>query len=308
MGGPDPALELRDVTYRYPRSRLGVASVSLEVPTGSIFGLLGVNGAGKTTLMRLMAGLLAPATGSVRCLGHDLRTHRRALLARVGSLIEVPSVYAHLTGREHLRVFAAYTASPPSEIERVLDLVNLRALAQRKVSSYSLGMRQRLGLATALLHDPAILLLDEPTNGLDPFGIADMRTLLLRLVQEHEKTVVVSSHVLAEVERTATHVALLHLGSIRFQGTIAALTHAATQERVLRLNVSSPARAARLLGIPCPANGAATSLEVTVRHRAEVADTVRRLVLAGIDVFEAREVRSLEHDFFALLEEGSDAR
>ena len=206
-----PAYEVSGATYVYRGSAAGVHDVSLTIPRGTIYGLLGVNGAGKTTLMRLMLGLLEPQRGSIRCLGDAIgaSTHRR-----VGSLIENPSLYLHLTAREHLRVFAEYNRVPHARIDEVLALVDLR---DGIVSRFSLGMKQRLALATALLHDPEVLVLDEPANGLDPLGIVSLRELLLRLAADG-KTVVISSHLLAEVEKLATHMAVIHEGRIRFDG------------------------------------------------------------------------------------------
>ena len=301
------ALGLSAVTYTYPKSRSGVRDVTLAVPSGSIYGLLGVNGAGKTTLMRLMIGLLEPQHGEVRCMGEDLAADRRARLSHIGSLVETPSVYAHLTGREHLRIFAEYTSAPRRAVDEALDLVGIADAGGRLVGQYSLGMKQRLALATALLHDPSILVLDEPTNGLDPVGIAVMRDLLVLLSRERAKTIVVSSHQLAEVQRTATHVGIVHGGELRFEGTIGEL--GAATEGTLRLRVSSPGRAAELLGAHATVDIEGGVVRVAAGDEASAAAAIRRLVEAGVDVFEAvPEAGSLERDFLRVVEDESNAR
>ena len=198
-------IELEGVTYVYARTDSGVRDVTLTVPPGSIYALLGPNGAGKTTLMKLMAGLLRPQKGGLKPAPH------------VGTLIEAPSLYEHLTGYEHLCVFAEYENVGRASARPVLDRVGLAPAADRRVYHYSLGMKQRLGLATALLHDPPLLILDEPTNGLDPEGIVGMRRLLAEL-REAGKTIIVSSHLLAEVEKVATHIAVIDGGRVRFEG------------------------------------------------------------------------------------------
>ena len=236
-------------------------------------------------------------------MGEDLAADRRARLSHIGSLVETPSVYAHLTGREHLRIFAEYTSAPRRAVDEALDLVGIADAGGRLVGQYSLGMKQRLALATALLHDPSILVLDEPTNGLDPVGIAAMRDLLVLLSRERAKTIVVSSHQLPEVQRTATHVGIVHGGELRFEGTIGEL--GAATEGTLRLRVSSPERAAELLG----AHATAEDLEggvvrVAAGDEASAAAAIRRLVEAGVDVFEAvREAGSLELDFLRVVED-----
>lgn len=210
-------------------------SVDLDVPSGSIFGFLGPNGAGKTTLIRCMMGLLRPTQGQITINGHDLRTNRRQALASVGAIVETPALYPNLTGRENLDIARHLTGSSPRDVAHVLDQVELSRDAHRKVGHYSLGMRQRLGLARALLPRPKLLVLDEPANGLDPAGIRDMRHLIRRLPEEANTTVFMSSHLLSEVEQTATHLALLRSGEVLFQGSLEALL--ATRPRRIRLEV-----------------------------------------------------------------------
>ncbi|MBS1502676.1 MAG: ATP-binding cassette domain-containing protein [Bacteroidetes bacterium] len=197
-----------------------VKSLSLQVPEGSIYGFLGPNGAGKTTTIKLLLNLLKTDQGSIRIFGKDLVANRISILSQIGSLIEQPAIYSHLSGRENLVNRALLLQVPESRVDEMLTLVRLKEAANKKAGKYSLGMKQRLGIALALLPDPQLLILDEPTNGLDPNGIIEVRELLIRLVSQHKKTVFVSSHLLAEVERMATHVGIIDKGELLFQGSI----------------------------------------------------------------------------------------
>jgi len=204
-----------------------VKSLSLKVPQGSIYGFLGPNGAGKTTTIKLLLNLLQIQQGSIRIFNLDLPSNRLKILAEVGSLIEQPAIYLHLTGRENLLNRALLLQVATKRVDEMLELVHLREAANKKTGQYSLGMKQRLGIALALLSDPKLLILDEPTNGLDPNGIIEIRELLVSLVRDHQKTVFISSHLLAEIEKMATHVGILNHGSLLFQGSIQDLEAAA---------------------------------------------------------------------------------
>jgi len=197
-----------------------VKSLSLQVPEGSIYGFLGPNGAGKTTTIKLLLNLLKTDQGSIHVFNQELQSNRISILSQIGSLIEQPAIYLHLSGRENLVNRALLLEVPEKRVDEMLDLVHLTDAANKKAGKYSLGMKQRLGIALALLSDPKLLILDEPTNGLDPNGIIEVRELLIRLVTKHKKTVFVSSHLLAEVERMATHVGIIHKGEMLFQGSI----------------------------------------------------------------------------------------
>ncbi|MGC2192100.1 MAG: ABC transporter ATP-binding protein [Candidatus Dormiibacterota bacterium] len=201
-------------------SKIAVEHLNLEVHSGEIFGFLGPNGAGKTTTMRMALGLIHPSSGWVEVFGQDVARHGSAVLPKVGPLVETPALYLHLSGRDNLRVFAAPLGGvPASRIDALLELVDLRERQRDKVGTYSLGMRQRLGLATSLLHDPELLVLDEPANGLDPAGIKSIRSLLHEL-RDAGKTVFISSHVLGEVERLCDRVGILRQGKLIQVGPI----------------------------------------------------------------------------------------
>lgn len=223
-----------------------VKSVSLRVPAGSIFGFLGPNGAGKTTTIKLLLNLLHADSGSIHIFGQEIKANRIAVLGQIGSLIEQPAIYAHMTGRENLRNRALLLQLPHSRVEEMLALVQLKAAADKKAGRYSLGMKQRLGIALALLSDPQLLILDEPTNGLDPNGIIEIRQLLLKLVHEHGKTVFISSHLLGEIDKMATHVGIINNGEMLFQGSLEELE--AMSKPLVQIEIAgNPAEAAAVI-------------------------------------------------------------
>jgi len=197
-----------------------VKSLSLQVPEGSIFGFLGPNGAGKTTTIKLLLSLLKIQEGSIEIFGQELQGNRIKILSQIGSLIEQPAIYTHLTGKENLINRARLLQVPVNRADDMLKLVHLTDASHKKAGDYSLGMKQRLGIGLAMLADPKLLILDEPTNGLDPNGIIEIRELLIKLVREQGKTVFVSSHLLAEIERMATHVGIINHGAMLFQGSV----------------------------------------------------------------------------------------
>ena len=301
-GGP-AAVETQELTRRFGRVA-AVAGLGLRVPRGSVYGFLGPNGAGKTTTIRLLLGLLAPNAGEIRLWGTPLsRGSRGVLLRRVGALVETPSLYPHLTGCENLRVTQMLLGLPKSCIEPALRTVRLTADAGRPVRGYSLGMRQRLGLALALLSEPELLVLDEPTNGLDPAGIQEMRDLIRALPAERGITVFLSSHLLREVEQVATHVGIVQGGRLVFQGSLAALQARARETEGLVVEVGDQALAARTLkaaGLDFRAVGGGT-LTLPVALPEEVARVNALLVGAGVPVYRlAPERATLEETFLRL--------
>ena len=215
----DIVLRTNNLTKQYGK-RIAVKNLNLEVRRGEIMGFLGPNGAGKTTTIRMALGLIAPTTGSVEILGQEVATHGSRILPRVGALVETPALYLYMSGRNNLRAVASVLGGvPASRIDAVLDLVGLRARQKDRVRTYSLGMKQRLGVAIALLQDPDLLILDEPANGLDPAGIVEMRDLMHRLTAE-DKTVFISSHLLTEVQQICTRVSIINLGELVKVSTI----------------------------------------------------------------------------------------
>jgi ABC-2 type transport system ATP-binding protein len=217
--------------------QLAVDGLDLTVPEGAIYGFLGANGAGKTTTLRLLLGLLRPSSGRVEYAGSSSGAR-----PAVGGLIEAPSLYPHLSGAENLDITRRLLRLPRAETERVLELVDLKSASRKRVGSYSLGMRQRLALARALLGRPRLVILDEPTNGLDPQGILDMRALLRRLPEADGTTLIVSSHLLSEIEQVATHVAMIHRGKLLVEAPLAELTSGTCDLEVVTADLDSTAR------------------------------------------------------------------
>lgn len=212
-------LRTRNLSKQYGK-RLAVNDLNLEVKRGEIFGFLGPNGAGKTTMIRMALGLIAPTAGSVEILRQNVATQRAHILPRVGALVETPALYLYMSGRNNLRAVGSVLGGVPEErIDTVLELVGLRARQKDRVRTYSLGMKQRLGVAMALLQDPELLILDEPANGLDPAGIVEMRDLMHRLAGEG-KTVFISSHLLSEVQQICTRVAIINLGKLVTESSV----------------------------------------------------------------------------------------
>ncbi|MBL1113722.1 ABC transporter ATP-binding protein [Streptomyces sp. 110] len=317
--GDDAAVETRGLTKRYRGGQLAVDALDLSVPRGSVFGFLGPNGSGKTTTIRMLMGLIEPTSGGARLLGEPMPRAARSVLPRVGALIEGPALYPFLTGRDNLLRYDAAdpTADPRTRAPRVaaaLDRVGLAAAAGKKARAYSLGMKQRLGLAAALLQPRELLVLDEPTNGLDPQGMREIRALVRELAEEGT-TVFLSSHLLDEIEQVCTHAAVMAQGRLITQGTVAEL--AAGSRGRLAVTTPDPVDAVRVLKehgvtdlvvldervsgeLPVPGPGVDDA-------PLELADLNAALVRAGVRVraFGA-ERASLEDAFVALTGEGFD--
>ena len=239
-----PAIQFEGVSKSYGKVE-AVRGLSLAVPAGSVYGFLGPNGAGKTTSIRLALGLQRADQGRVALFGLPMESCRAQALRRLGSLVDSPSLYPHLTGRENLEIPRRILGLRPAAVDDALETVRLTAVAGRAVKTYSMGMRQRLGIAQALLGGPELLVLDEPTNGLDPAGIQEVREMLRALPATRGVTVFLSSHLLAEVEQVATHVAILARGEVRYEGTPEGLRGRGSP--VLEVDVDDPARARELL-------------------------------------------------------------
>ncbi|MET8126600.1 ABC transporter ATP-binding protein [Streptomyces sp. NPDC005065] len=305
-------IETRGLTKRYRGGQLAVDGLDLSVPGGSVFGFLGPNGSGKTTTIRMLMGLIDPTSGTARVLGHPMPRAARTVLPQVGALIEGPALYGFLTGRDNLVRYdsADPTADPRTRRTRVataLDRVGLGAAAGKKAKAYSLGMKQRLGLAAALLQPRRLLVLDEPTNGLDPQGMREIRALVRELAAEGT-TVFLSSHLLDEIEQVCTHAAVMARGRLITQGPVADLA-AGTRGR-LAVTTPDPGDAARILkelGVTgITADGDRVSAEAPPAD-VELADLNRALVGGGVRVRSfGVERASLEDAFVALTGEGFD--
>jgi ABC-2 type transport system ATP-binding protein len=287
-------IEAKGLTKRFGE-RAAVDGVDLVVPAGVAFGFLGPNGAGKTTLIRTLLGLTQPTSGEVSLLGLPQPAKRAEALARVGAIVEEPKFHPHLTGRENLKIVAAARDSEAeARIPASLERVGLAHRADERVKTYSLGMRQRLGIARCLLADPSLLILDEPMNGLDPAGILEMRHLIRAFVDEG-RTVFLSSHLLDEVEKTCDHVAIVDQGRIVVQGSVAEIS--ATGDPTVLIEVDDLAAARRVLdGVKLEEEG--IGIRVTLDGEVTAAALNRTLVEAGVAVSRLEPARATLEETF----------
>lgn len=292
-----PLLEAREVNQFLGGNRV-ISDLSISVPQGEVYGFLGRNGAGKSTVMKILLGLLQPETGEVFMSGRPISTKDKQYLSRIGSLIEEPSFYPNLTGAENIRYISRIRKTPSQE-DRLLKLVGLSEQANKKAGAYSLGMKQRLGIALALVGDPDLLLLDEPTNGLDPEGIREIRQLILHFSREMGKTVLVSSHILSEIEHIADVVGIIHHGRIRYEGPLQNLSGEAS----LVLDPLDEEQAKHALlseGIRFRDLGDKT-LSLPYQGREDSAYLINHLVNRGVEVASLKvEKRTLEDSFLAM--------
>lgn len=279
------------------RGRAAVEDLNLNIRKGEIYGFLGPNGAGKTTTIRLLLGLISPTAGSIEIFGRNLKKEKLAILRKIGSLVESPSYYGHLTAVQNLEAIRRILNVPKSRIPEVLDIVSLTGEEKRPVKGFSLGMKQRLGIASALLGSPELLILDEPTNGLDPSGIQEIRDLIKRMPQEHGITVLVSSHLLSEIELMADTVGIIRQGKMVYQDSISNLQQRAAGE--MRLVVSEPEQALSVAGHR-GYEGALQqgALSFSRMNDARVALLVKTLVENGHAVYRVEERRQSLEEFF----------
>ncbi|WP_405158360.1 ABC transporter ATP-binding protein [Paenibacillus sp. FSL H8-0283] len=244
MINSSPIVETHNLSKSYGGTNR-VHQVNLAVETGQIFGFLGPNGAGKTTTLKMLLGLIKPTEGTVKVFGKDLNKHRPSILNQTGSLIESPSYYGHLTGLENMKVMQRLRNVPNKNIDEALKIVRLENQKHKQADQYSLGMKQRLGIAMALLAFPSLLILDEPTNGLDPSGIGEIRELIKSLPGQYGITVLLSSHLLSEIEQIATSVGIISDGKLLFQGSMQSLQ--ANNKATIRFQTTDTARAEKIL-------------------------------------------------------------
>lgn len=309
-GGHAFAVSTRGLTKHF-NGRAAVDSLSLSVPAGSIYGFLGPNGAGKSTTMKMLLGLCRPDSGEISILGRRLGRDggdpaRIAILRDVGSLIESPACYGNLTGYENLKITCILRGLPLSEIGRVLEIVGMEGQAGKKAGHYSLGMKQRLGIANALLGAPKLLLLDEPTNGLDPSGIHEMRELIRSLPEQYGITVMLSSHLLSEVDQTADFIGILSDGRLIFQDSLESL-HSLSPKRLL-IRTSDNRAAARVLDLESalsPVTLKEDALFTEAVPDREAGRIARLLTGAGIELYRLEErSERLEDIYLAMIGKG----
>ncbi|MBU7592543.1 ABC transporter ATP-binding protein [Metabacillus halosaccharovorans] len=283
--------------------KAAVNQVNLSIPKGAIYGFLGPNGAGKTTAIKLLLGLVKETSGSIQIFGKELKKEKQTILRNIGSLVESPSYYGNLSARENLELLQIILQTPKERIDEVLSIVRLEKDANRPVKGFSLGMKQRLGIASALLGSPELLILDEPTNGLDPSGIIEMRELIKSLPEKYGVTVLVSSHLLSEIDQMATVVGIISKGSLIFQDSIDVLRKKSVNK--IRIQTNNREAAWKVLlkeGLKGNAEGDYVSFNQSTNK--DVAAMVRALVQNGLDVYRVEEEkRSLESIFLEMTKE-----
>jgi ABC-2 type transport system ATP-binding protein len=279
-----PVIQTTNLSFSFSNGIKTLDNINLLVPQGSVYGFLGPNGAGKTTTLRLLLGLLKNQQGKLAIFGQEFSTHRIEILKRLGSLIEQPSLYQHLTAKENLDIYRLIYKVERSRIDEVLKIVGLDQTGKKKAKQFSLGMKQRLSIAIALLHQPELLILDEPTNGLDPNGIIETRELIKKLNREHNTTVIVSSHILNEVERMASHVGIIHKGKMLFQGPLHELQQMKTRQTALEIETSNNEAAAQILQ-SFPIQSLNGKLVLPFESKEQTATINKLLVQHNIDVY-----------------------
>ncbi|MDH4424000.1 MULTISPECIES: ABC transporter ATP-binding protein [Bacillus] len=296
-------IKTRNLTKKHGKIN-SVNNLNLEVPEGSIYGFLGPNGAGKTTTIKMLLGLIKPSNGKIEIFNSDLLKNRSSILSKVGSLVESPSYYGHLSGYKNLEVIATMLDIKKSRIDEVLKLVRLTKEAQKPVKHYSLGMKQRLGIASALIGEPQLLILDEPTNGLDPSGIQEIRELIIEMPKRFGITVMVSSHLLSEINAMATHVGIINEGNLVFQNKLEVLQD--KNKSQLYLEVGNPELAyAQLKNQGWEVDNKSNGLLVNSISRKDIAKIVESLVLEKNLIYKVNEQkRSLEDIFLNLTGKG----
>jgi lantibiotic transport system ATP-binding protein len=299
------AIETNNLTHKFSPAETVLNAVNLRVEDGTIYGFLGPNGAGKTTTLKLILGLLKKQQGEIFVFGKPFAENRFEILLHLGSLIESPSLYGHLTAVENLRVLQKIYQCPTNRIAEVLKLVGLANTGKKRASEFSLGMKQRLSIAIALLHKPKLLILDEPTNGLDPNGILEIRELLKDLARLEGITILISSHLLSEIEKLVTHIGIINLGNLLFQGTLAELVSRQQQSSFIVFGTSDNQKALEVF----EKNRVAARIEagkiaVPVLAKETIARINEQLVLDRIDVYEIQTVQNdLEKIFFDVISE-----
>ncbi|MGG4343743.1 ABC transporter ATP-binding protein [Paenibacillus lautus] len=292
------AIDTHQLTRRFGQ-RETVKQINMKVPKREVYGFLGPNGAGKTTTIRMLLGLIRSSSGEIRILGKDLKKNRMDILKDVGSLVESPSYYAHLSGYNNLKIMALIHGIQESRIQEVLEWVRLNHAAHQSVRSYSLGMKQRLGIAMALITNPKLLILDEPTNGLDPSGIQEIRELITRLPRDFDITVLLSSHLLSEIEQVATWVGIINQGEMIFQGPLQELTD--RSKPYVWIEMDRPVEAAAALndhGWDAEPEITTGQIRTSMITRPQSAELIRFLVNRQYDIYRVTEKKKTLEEIF----------
>lgn len=298
-----PIIETQNLNYSFKKGVPIIDNLNLKVEKGSIYGFLGPNGAGKTTTIRLILGLLSSEKDTIKIFGQSLHGNELNVFARTGALIETPSMYGHLSGYDNLEITRKLRNVSKDRINTVLELVHLKDTANKKAKNYSLGMKQRLGLAMALLSEPELIILDEPVNGLDPNGIIETRELLKELNKKYGTTIFLSSHLLSEIEKMATHIGIIHKGKMMFQGSTEELLSLKEKNAVLKIETNNNEKAFNILKNNFSVQITGNFLTIPFNQKQETAIINRKLIDNDIDVYHiSSETADLENVFLEITE------
>ena len=300
----DYIIQTEALNFQYSKDKKVLENVSIKVPKGSIYGFLGPNGAGKSTTMRLLTGIIPEQGNAIKLFNQPLQKQLPFVFSKVGSLVESPALYLHLSGIDNLRYIAKLRGIPEEKIHEVLELVDLTRDGKRKAKQYSLGMKQRLAIAMALLSEPELLLLDEPVNGLDPNGIIDIRKLLIKLNKEKGVTIFVSSHLLSEIEKMCTHVSIINKGKLRFEGTMQELSKAASFCKIQITIDNAENWVAKLeSNYSNVVIVAQNQITLNLPNKEAVPDFIKNLITQNAVLYEVKILDGLEEWFMTLTNE-----
>lgn len=296
------SIVINNLSHKFSKNTPILNNISLSIPKGSIYGFLGPNGAGKTTTLKILLGLIKKQSGEISLLDKNIEDNRLEILQSIGSLIEMPSIYAHLSAYENLLVWQKIYDCDISRINKVLEIVGLNKTDKKKAGSFSLGMKQRLGIAIALLHNPKLLILDEPTNGLDPNGIIEIRELLINLNKQEGVTILISSHLLSEIEKLVTHIGIINNGNVLFEGSLDKFIQMQDNFTHIIIKSSNNIKVKELLPTNLSSKFIENGIEVSISSESETANFIKLLVKHDINIYEVITKKSdLESAFMNLL-------
>lgn len=285
-------IKIKNLSFGYKKGELVLNGLEMNIPNGSIYGFLGSNGAGKTTTLKLILSLLNSYAGSILFRGKSITSAYPSYLQSIGSLIENPSFYGHLSARQNLILWSKYFKQKNNEVDQILEMVGLAHVGKKRTIDFSTGMKQRLGIATALLHDPQLLILDEPTNGLDPIAVQELRKML-NILQDRGKTILISSHILSEIEKMVSHIGIISQGSLQFEGTKDELLNQKRKNVEIQIHVDNVPRSMQILQNLEIKRSDKNDLIVTAEHIDDVPKIIKQLVDGGVNIYE---VKKREHD------------
>lgn len=297
-------IQTDSLNFQYSKNLKVLNNISINVPKGSIYGFLGPNGAGKSTTMRLLTGIIPEQGNAIKLFGKPLQNQLPEVFSKIGSLVESPALYLHLSGIDNLKYIAKLRNIPEEKIKETLELVDLTHAGNRKAKQYSLGMKQRLAIAMALLSEPELLLLDEPVNGLDPNGIIDIRKLLVKLNKEKGVTIFVSSHLLSEIEKMCTHVAIINKGKLRFEGTMQELSKKTSLCKI-QITIDNPENWLTELQQNYKDVTLISENQITLHigQKELIPDFIKNLISKNAAVYEVKILDGLEEWFMTLTDE-----